>query len=70
MSRLELLRSERVECLQASGLAIALGFAQPGVSVPSVYRWKKLLAPATPDLSKTRASKSDAAKPDVISRAR
>jgi transposase len=37
---------ERISWLQSSGLTVAAGSKELGVSVASVYHWKKLLAEA------------------------
>jgi hypothetical protein len=44
MVRLEQVWRERISWLQSSGLTVAAGSKELGVSVASVYRWKKLLA--------------------------
>jgi len=44
MVRLEQVWRERIRWLQSSGLTVAAGSKELGVSVASVYRWKKLLA--------------------------
>jgi hypothetical protein len=41
MNELEQLWRERIDWVQASGLTIADASAELGVSVASVYRWKK-----------------------------
>jgi hypothetical protein len=54
MNELEQLWRERIDWVQASGLTIAAASAELGVSVASVYRWKKLLA-ASPASGRHRA---------------
>ena len=54
MNKLEQLWRERIDWVQASGLTIAAASAELGVSVASVYRWKKLLA-ASPVSGRHRA---------------
>ncbi|MFM8478817.1 MAG: IS66 family insertion sequence element accessory protein TnpA, partial [Planctomycetaceae bacterium] len=44
MNNLEQVWCERIDGVQASGLTIAEASAQHGLSVSSVYRWKKLMA--------------------------
>jgi hypothetical protein len=46
MVRLEQVWRKRIRWLQSSGLTVAAGSKELGVSVASVYRWKKLLAEA------------------------
>jgi hypothetical protein len=46
MVRLEQVWRERISWLQSSGLTVAAGSKELGVSVASVYRWKKLLTEA------------------------
>jgi hypothetical protein len=46
MVRLAQVWRERISWLQSSGLTVAAGSKELGVSVASEYRWKKLLAEA------------------------
>ena len=44
MNELEQVWRKRIDWVQASGLTVAEASAQHGLSVASVYRWKKLMA--------------------------